>query len=88
MAFRDDCYKVVTEEKTFQEAEEHCRQFGENVHLVSIDDIIEEDFTIVFSHPENIWIGLSKTDVKKEPKKDRIIVVNSNLCSGCLELDL
>ena len=38
--FRDSCYNLMTEEKTFDEAEESCRQFGENVHLLSVMDMI------------------------------------------------
>ena len=40
--FRDSCYNAMEEEKTFSEAEENCRQFGENVHLLSVMDMIGE----------------------------------------------
>ena len=61
--FRDSCYLSAKEAKTFSEAEQYCKEQGEDVHLVSIQDIAEEDFTIVYSFPDNIWIGLSKADV-------------------------
>ena len=38
--FRDSCYSVMTEVKSFTEAEENCRQFGEDVHLLSVMDMI------------------------------------------------
>lgn len=50
--------------KTFTQAEQVCQDLGEDVHLVSIDDISEEDFTIVYSYPEDIWIGLTKATVR------------------------
>ena len=53
------------EAKTFSQAEQLCQEQGSDVHLVSIDDIAEEDFTIVYSYPADIWIGLSKADVSK-----------------------
>ena len=63
MNFRDSCYLSAKEAKSFSEAEQYCKEQGEDVHLVSIQDIAEEDFTIVYSFPDNIWIGLSKADV-------------------------
>ena len=63
MNFRDNCYMSSKEAKTFSQAEQFCQEQGSDVHLVSIDDIAEEDFTIVYSNPADIWIGLS--DVSK-----------------------
>lgn len=31
---------------------------------MSIDDIAEEDFTIVYSYPGDVWIGLTKANVR------------------------
>eukprot|EP00090_Calanus_glacialis_P023847 TRINITY_DN3698_c0_g1_i11.p1 TRINITY_DN3698_c0_g1~~TRINITY_DN3698_c0_g1_i11.p1 ORF type:complete len:817 (-),score=174.96 TRINITY_DN3698_c0_g1_i11:226-2388(-) len=60
--FRDNCYMSSKEANTFSQAEQLCQEQGSDVHLVSIDDIAEEDFTIVYSYPGDIWIGLSKAD--------------------------
>merc|ERR1719167_278863 len=62
VSFRDSCYRVSDEARSFSEAEQYCQEQGEDVHLVSIDDIAEEDFTLVYSHPANVWIGLSKSE--------------------------
>ena len=63
VSFRDSCYRLSDEARSFSEAEQYCKEQGEDVHLVSIDDIAEEDFTLVYSHPANVWIGLSKSEV-------------------------
>ena len=45
--FRDSCYGFIPEAKSFNEAEENCRQFGENVHLLSVMDMIGKIHQIV-----------------------------------------
>ena len=50
---RDSCYAVVSEEKTFDEAEENCRGFGENVHLLSVMDMIGQ-----FNYNVNIQLNI------------------------------
>ena len=68
--FRENCYKVATEAKTFQQAEDSCKAEGDKVHLASIGDIAEESLAIVLgqqdsskpSDPTNLWLGLTKAD--------------------------
>ena len=63
---RDSCYKLEEAGTHFDKAEEHCRQYGEDTHLLSIMDIIEEDFSIVLSFKERsdiVWLGLKKSEV-------------------------
>ena len=61
------CYLHVKEERTMREAEEYCRQFGDHTHLLSVADIVEEDFAIVYTFEDksdNLWLGLEKEEVK------------------------
>ena len=37
--------------------------YGENVHLVSMLEKLEENFAFVLSGEEDFWIGLKITDV-------------------------
>ena len=63
---RDSCYKLHEGISNFDGAEEHCRQYGEDTHLLSIMDIIEEDFSIVLSFKDRsdiVWLGLKKSEV-------------------------
>ena len=68
--FRENCYKVVTEAKTFQQSEDACTAMGDKVHLASIADIAEESLAVVLgvkdssrpSDPINLWLGLTKAD--------------------------
>ena len=68
--FRENCYKVVTEAKTFQQSEDACTAMGDKVHLASIADIAEEALAVVLgvqdssrpSDPINLWLGLTKAD--------------------------
>ena len=88
MEYRDSCYKAVTNQMSFAEAEAQCakqvmrysiyisyRMFSEHlvcleiytmqgadVHLMSLRDVAEEDFSIVFSYAgeegDSVWLGL------------------------------
>ena len=68
--FRENCYKVVTEAKTFQQSEDACKAMGDKVHLASIADIAEEALAVVLgvkdssrpSDPINLWLGLTKAE--------------------------
>ena len=68
--FRENCYKVVTEAKTFRQSEDACTAMGDKVHLASIADIAEEALAVVLgvkdssrpSDPINLWLGLTKAD--------------------------
>ena len=68
--FRENCYKVVTEAKTFQQSEDACTAMGDKVHLASIADIAEEALAVVLgvqdssrpSDPVDLWLGLTKAD--------------------------
>ena len=37
VGFENGCYILVTEEKPWQEAEDYCHDYGDNVHLVRPD---------------------------------------------------
>ncbi len=40
-----------------------CLEYGENVHLISMIEKLEENFAYVLSDLNDFWIGLKKTDV-------------------------
>ena len=65
MALRDSCYLDFDDKKSFQAAEEACRSQGESVHLLSVMDIVEEDFAIAFANTDwddVTWLGLQRAE--------------------------
>ena len=65
VALRDSCYLDFDDKKSFQAAEEACRSQGESVHLLSVMDIVEEDFAIAFANTDwddVTWLGLQRAE--------------------------
>ena len=65
VALRDSCYLDFDEKKSFQQAEEACRSHGDSVHLLSVMDIVEEDFAIAFANTDwddVTWLGLQRAE--------------------------
>ncbi|XP_071793369.1 snaclec CHH-B subunit beta-like [Asterias amurensis] len=65
-SFGDHCYLIVTDEKTFDEAEQYCQslsRLGRPSHLASVMSQEEHDFLVELATPmdagrhHNIWIG-------------------------------
>ena len=60
-SFNDGCYKWVSEEKNWSEAEADCIQQG--AHLVSIWDGLEQAYAFTSVKNVGSWIGLNKKQV-------------------------
>lgn len=56
------CYKVYTEEKYFSSAENVCLR--EKAHLVSISNVVENNFISEITNGDEVWIGLKKQNSK------------------------
>lgn len=66
LAVRDSCYLPVEDTMTLTEAEAHCTGLGDNVHLLSVMDLVENDVAIALSNKhgtDRIWLGLQKSEV-------------------------
>ena len=73
LAIRDSCYLAVEDTMTLTEAEAHCEGQGDNVHLLSVMDIVENDVAIALSNKhgtDRIWLGFQKSEV----------AINSEIC--------
>ncbi|KAK2154327.1 hypothetical protein LSH36_271g07011 [Paralvinella palmiformis] len=59
--YSGSCYKLFSDEQTFNEARDHCH--SEGGYLVTIGDSNEEDFvhSLRGEHPERIWLGMQRT---------------------------
>lgn len=57
--WENSCYHVVTEKKSWKNAENHCRNYY-NGHLVSILDKLEDVFLDYISSNirDKLWIGI------------------------------
>uniref|UniRef100_A0A7E4W6D3 C-type lectin domain-containing protein n=1 Tax=Panagrellus redivivus TaxID=6233 RepID=A0A7E4W6D3_PANRE len=62
--FGDYWYKLFEVELMWIPAENFCRELGG--HLVSINDIAENDFVHKLRKKNNIWIGLNKVNSKTD----------------------
>ncbi|XP_071790939.1 alpha-N-acetylgalactosamine-specific lectin-like [Asterias amurensis] len=67
--YRNNCYRFMGQEKSWTDAENHCREFFTNSgqgHLASVHSSDEADFLIEYSKSslvsadgKRVWIGLS-----------------------------
>ena len=61
LQFNGACYKLVNEAKSWNDANEHCKDMGAN--LVSIMDQMEQAYVFVSVEMEDTWIGLNNREV-------------------------
>lgn len=59
LKWEDSCYHVVTDIKSWENAEKHCKYYY-NGHLVSILDSLEDLFLdyLLANIREELWIGI------------------------------
>ncbi|XP_057289709.1 uncharacterized protein LOC130612421 [Hydractinia symbiolongicarpus] len=59
---KENCYKMYKDEKYFLSAEDMCLR--ENAHLVSISNVVENNYISEIINGAEIWIGLRKENLK------------------------